>query len=530
MRGSAANTIPSRGRPLAIVVMLSLALALIGVLGWQSWRLQQSNAATADSVLREYGILVADEFGRRAIAALGYQGYYSLVSRLSGLGDPKAMETALEGEDALARATGLVSGFFVVRAGTIETDGYELSPQLEALLERVGSAPGGEEAPYFSARTPAGDEQVIYAVRRGDNDDGYIAGFVVDEAGIGIQLGQVFDGEPLLPTTLAGGRVSNEMLFARVTNPAGTVLFEANPEFDSRLTVEKALGADYQGILEGFVIEVSLDPAAAESLIIGGLPASRLPMLVVVMVFVVALMLAAIWLFRREQAVMQLRADFVSQVSHELRTPLTQLRMFAETLLLDRVRSDEEKRRSLEIINRESQRLSQLVENILCFSNISDAARLERRPQPLAPVVREVCDMVRGTADSATLSLEADESACADIDADALRQILLNLLDNAIKYGPAGQEVRVSLAGNDDTVRLCVEDQGPGIPDSEHRRVWLPFYRLQREQDTAISGTGIGLSVVQELVRAMEGRCWIESTADGTRVCTEFGRTSDDSG
>ena len=105
--------------------------------------------------------------------------------------------------------------------------------------------------------------------------------------------------------------------------------------------------------------------------------------------------------------------------------------MFGETLLLDRARTDHERRRSLEIINRESQRLSHLVENILRFSNLSDTTQIDRRPQLLAPIVNEVCDMVRASADSLTIAASTDESARASIDADAFRQTL------AKKYAPA---------------------------------------------------------------------------------------------
>ena len=368
---------------------------------------------------------------------------------------------------------------------------------------------------------------MIYATRAAPDGASHIAGFVVSQAGIGDHLRRVFDSGPLLPSSLARGQVSNDMLFTRVTDPSGAVVFEENPSFDSRLTVSKVLGPDYQGILEGFRIDVSLDPASAGSLVIGGLPESRLPMLLVVMTFVVVLMVTAIWQFRREQAVMNLRADFVSQVSHELRTPLTQIRMFAETLLLDRTRTDDERRRSLEIIDRESQRLSHLVDNILRFSNLSDATQIDRRPQRLAPIVNGVCDIVRATADAVTISASTDESARASIDADALRQVILNLLDNAIKYGPAGQAITVSLTCSSGVVRLAVEDQGPGIPESERERVWSPFYRPSREQDTAISGTGIGLSVVRELVEAMGGRCWIAAADVGARVCMEFPEDAD---
>jgi signal transduction histidine kinase len=244
--------------------------------------------------------------------------------------------------------------------------------------------------------------------------------------------------------------------------------------------------------------------------------------LAVILAMAILLLVGAIWLFRREQAVMEMREDFVSQVSHELRTPLTQIRMFAETLLLNRTRSDDERRRSLEIIDRESQRLSHLVDNVLRASKVSDTVQLDCYEQPLAPILREVCNSMQSATDRVTIQLSVDESVVANADADAFREIILNLLDNAIKYGPDGQTITVALADIEGSVRLSVEDQGPGVPKVETERVWDKFYRLGRERTSAIGGTGIGLAVVRELVEAMGGRCWFDSSNGGARVNVEF--------
>jgi len=522
MPGTRVNTSLSGKRSIAIVAMLSTSLLLMAVLGWQSWRLQQSNVATADSVLREYGILVADELSRRSTAEIGYAGYYQLISGLGEAQSTAAMLMFREADSRLATASTLAAGFFLHDVNGLTTADIDLSPELASLLQQVYDGPDGNNAPYRSARTESLREQIIYASRGADDGSKRMFGFTTSASGIGEHLKRAFDASPLLPPSLADGRLGNDLLFARVTDPAGRVFFETNPQYDSTLTIRKTLGDDYQGILQGFVIEISVDPNSASSLVIGGLPESQLPLLLAVMSMAVALMLTAIWLFRREHAIMKLRTDFVSQVSHELRTPLTQIRMFAETLLLERARTEKERRRSLEIIDRESRRLSHLVDNILRFSNISDVTQIDRHWQALVPVVREVCDTFSTTANGATIQLDADNSAQANIDADALRQILLNLLDNAVKFGPQEQEILVTVADPDGRARISVEDHGPGIPQAEQERVWDAFYRMRREDDTAISGTGIGLSVVRKLVEAMEGRCWIDSEDGGTRVNLEF--------
>jgi signal transduction histidine kinase len=106
-----------------------------------------------------------------------------------------------------------------------------------------------------------------------------------------------------------------------------------------------------------------------------------------------------------------------------------------------------------------------------------------------------------------------------------VRHVLLNLLDNAVKYGPAGQEVRVGLEHCGDAVRITVEDQGPGIPPADRDRVFRRFERLARDRESAVVGAGIGLAVVHDLVAEMEGRCRVEDgapAAAGARFIVEL--------
>jgi len=221
---------------------------------------------------------------------------------------------------------------------------------------------------------------------------------------------------------------------------------------------------------------------------------------------------------RREYELSRLRSDFVSSVSHELRTPLAQIRMFSETLLLDRVRSDEERQRSIEIMDQEARRLTHLVENLLHFS------RTERRiteihatPTPLAPLVCEVVENFVPIAAARRMRIVAPEGAnvVAPVDADALRQMLINLLDNAVKYGPEGQRIAVVLAAENGSARVLVDDEGPGVPQGDRERIWERFWRLQRDRGSAVAGTGIGLAVVRELAELHGGRTWVEDAPTG---------------
>jgi signal transduction histidine kinase len=211
--------------------------------------------------------------------------------------------------------------------------------------------------------------------------------------------------------------------------------------------------------------------------------------------------------FRRQEELARLRDDFVSGVSHELRTPLAQIRLLAELLRLGKLPTEEQKDRSLGIIDEEARRLSFLVDSILSFTH--------SKPGGLSPVSTDVAveidEIVSGfeplaQARGVRLATRLDSGIVADIDRGALRQVLLNLLDNAVRYGPPGQTVTITTSSAGDTWTLEVADEGPGIPADERERIFAPYYRMKRDAGGAVGGTGIGLAVVHRLVKEHGGR------------------------
>jgi signal transduction histidine kinase len=294
-------------------------------------------------------------------------------------------------------------------------------------------------------------------------------------------------------------------------------------QYTSPFTARDTIGTD----MGDLYAQATLRGAIADQLIIGGLPKSRLPLILGLLALTAVLIGSALVQLRRESQLTQLRSDFISGVSHELRTPLAQIRMFSETLSLGRVRSDEERRRSLAIIDQEARRLTHLVENLLYFSRSErQATRIAPEPTALAPLVQEVIDGFAplAAARGVTLAAAVPEELVVPADPGAVRQMLLNLLDNAVKYGPAGQEVRIGAARANGVARLWVDDGGPGIPHGDRERVWERFWRLERDRGSAIAGSGIGLAVVRELASLHHGRTWIGDAANGAgaRVTIEL--------
>jgi signal transduction histidine kinase len=218
-----------------------------------------------------------------------------------------------------------------------------------------------------------------------------------------------------------------------------------------------------------------------------------------------------------ERAIDRLKSDFVATVSHELRTPLAAIYGAALTLRRSDVRLGEPQRTGLlEVIATESDRLARIVNDILF------ASRIESGTMQTTIERCDVVELARTVVDAAaqyvppnvSLTLAAaPETPAAAADPDKVQQVIANLVDNAIKYSPHGGSVAVAIDHADEgLVRVCVRDEGLGIPSGEHQRVFEKFYRLDPNLTLGVGGTGLGLYISRELVERMGGRIWIDPT------------------
>jgi signal transduction histidine kinase len=331
-----------------------------------------------------------------------------------------------------------------------------------------------------------------------------IIGFVADLSFIQGPIERILAQAPLLPPSL--GNDSRQFVGVRVVNTDSHEIYASTWEW-SPYASDRVLDAE----LGSLRLSVALQPAAAGRLIIGGLPRSRLPLLAGLTVLTAGLVFIAIVQLRREHELARLRADFISGVSHELRTPLAQIRMFGETLLLGRIRSPAEHERSLRIIVQESRRLSHLIENVLQFSRAErGASSVSLASARVDTLLHEIVDGFAPLASSrrASIVCRIEDGLTVPIDAEAFRQIILNLLDNAVKYGPQGQTIIVTAEREHHGARIAIEDEGPGVASEHAARIWQPFYRVTR--DTAVGGTGIGLAIVRQLVELHQGQVSVE--------------------
>jgi two-component system phosphate regulon sensor histidine kinase PhoR len=216
---------------------------------------------------------------------------------------------------------------------------------------------------------------------------------------------------------------------------------------------------------------------------------------------------------RREHRANQLKSDFISNVSHELKTPLSLIRMFGEMISLGKLKSPEKAKEYAEIITRESERLTRLIDNVLDFSRMErGSSAYEFQVGHLGEVVERSLDVYRHRVEREGFKLVTKidpDLPPALIDENAMTLLLLNLLENAVKYGK--EEISVYLGQVGESLRLVVSDQGPGIPRDEQKRIFDRFYRTRDARGTNVRGSGIGLALVKHIAEAHGGGVTVES-------------------
>ena len=246
-----------------------------------------------------------------------------------------------------------------------------------------------------------------------------------------------------------------------------------------------------------------------------------------------------------------IRADFVANVSHELRTPLTAIKGYAETLLTGALHDPEHATRFLTIIDRHSERLSRLIDDLLTLSNLeSGQTELYRKELHIPELVQEAFDVLQEKAQRGQVRLSQHIPPVLPTvrgDRDRLHQVLINLIDNAVKYTPARGRVTVSAAlhpavesvkpkeskdptdakpvldvtgnGSQDWLEIAIADTGCGIPEADIPRLTQRFYRVDKARSRELGGTGLGLAIVKHIVMAHHGVLRIESqVGHGTTV------------
>jgi signal transduction histidine kinase len=541
MAASPMRTSRPRSHAMLLAALLVCTLGLATMLAYEAHDAARSHRATAERALHDYAAVAAWEL----VAGVNESVQSSLGGALAPMTRARATSPyellpapgvlASSAENALrcANPAGDSLRFYFsldFRNGVLATFGAPISPAMRAWVAdtitmhgRNAYKPDWGYAIVLGGPKNEPRAALTYAVKYAEHGAPIAAyGFRTCADIIGASLIQgVIARRSLLPASVAATASNDSTVDILVRDKSGETIFQSANAQPSPYSADVPL--EQVGSLS---VRATIRPRAVELLAFGALPESRVPILVGLLTLTAAMVVVTIMQLRREHELSRLRSDFISSVSHELRTPLSQILLFAETLNLGRVRTEAERHSATDVIVQEGRRLMHLVENILHFSRAERRmTRLGPEPLDLSAAVQGIVDDWRPLADAADVRIEtkfgADVHAIAD--RSALRQMVLNLLDNAVKYGPPAQTVTIGTQATGARARVWVDDEGSGIPPRERERVWNSFYRLDRDANSSVAGSGIGLYVVRELARLLGGDAWVEDApVRGARFVIEL--------
>ena len=522
---------------LGIVGPLGLGFLVAVALAYQAYDARREHRNAAAKTIQDHAdfaaYLLADIVDQRMSLAMLYAFYEE--DRVNSADPPRAAGTGiLRQENELARCEAVIprdERFFfrysfdddtLVEDRTIPRD---IRAWLTTELPRRGPETTDRAYAHLVHRDMGKpDVVVVYKIRKLDTADLTFAyGFnscFRDHEGNVFEMAQRASG--VFPPALVGTDPPDSLYTLSVLSANHTVLHGD----DSVTPIDGFVGTAAltpSDAYDGMQLRLALRPSAAVRLVAGGFPASRLPLALALVILTAGLMTLAVLQLRREQEVIQIRERFVGNVSHELRTPLQQILLYADLLRLNRVHTDEERGRALQVIDQETRRLIGLVENVLQLSRLSNGdAGLQCGPLDLTEMTERTVSVFRPLADEETvgITLQTRDSPVVTAEPNAVRQVLLNILDNAVKYGPAGQSILVEVFRENGFGCISVHDEGPGVPMADRERIWESFYRLEREEREAIAGSGIGLAIVRQLVEEMAGTVTVTDGANGGALFT----------
>lgn len=534
--GASRRRPPPGAGPTLLAGLTAVTLVVMVVLAYQAHDAASSHREVAHQAVSDLASAAAWQFAARGsnrVLELVRESLAEPLQRLAaGTGAaptlPEWAEASEEWDRCRCVNVERPATFFMLERGAVEVHGAPLTDDARAWLAgKVGEQIAAARESQGEAGHPGGGVLVrsegsvsrayVYFIPWTLQGREMAYGWVTDARDLAeATFGRLTGSTDLLPPSLTGGAPADSLFALEVRDPDGILLLAS--EGPGGVGAVVAGGDRFPPWAGDLEVAVLVPADRAEFLVIGGLPASRLPLILTLLVLAAGLLMAAVLLLRQRYRLARLRSDFVAGVTHELRTPLAQIRMFAELLSMGKLTSGSERDRALRVIDEESRRLDHLIDNVLGFAGMGVSARPpSSRPVEMDELLQEVVERFRPLSSErrASVELHAEPGLRALADRDAVHRIVLNLLDNAVKYGPRGQVVRVEAGRRDGWARIQVEDQGPGVPPGERRRIWDPYVRLPNPDRADAAGSGIGLAVVRGLVEGHGGWVMVEDAPGG---------------
>jgi len=425
-------------------------------------------------------------------------------ARLDGLEVVSASPLKLRSQDVE-----LLESTFSVERGEVVAQDAKLDAVVRSLSPQFVALP--VKPVVFSASTPQGVFLLVARRTEGVVHGGFVSAAamerLVNEAGAPVLPG----GEPAQLALLPVKAVPAEGVLARLASGVSEVREAAlgPPELASL-----ALPSPFQDfrLVAQAVGEDPVGKASARNRTVYG---------VLLGAFYITLALGVLFTGRtlyREARLSRLKTDFVSLVSHELRTPLTSIRMFIEMLATGRVKDQAEMQTVLDLLVKETTRLSTMIETVLDFSRIeSGKKQYELHPVAVGAVVTAAVEAFQAqrVGEAVQLTVEvADDLPVLPLDRQAMAGAVLNLLQNAFKYSTDDRRILLRAVRDGDGAVIEVEDHGIGIPRRELRRIFDRFYRVDSLLSRRTEGSGLGLSIAQRIVEAHRGRVSVDSAVN----------------
>ena len=531
--------------------LLACAMLLAALLAWRAYA---ALTAQRDAAVRE--LAGEAEFAAYMFASHAARDvYWGLVDLFAPVtshnevrrGGPEIPLAAIAGDaceyDFTCAIRDSVAAWFRldVLAGALETlpsgaAAGDEARSVDSIRSRLRVLPPPRSAPFVQIFDQRADGLVAVVAAVVSDSTGPVAAYGIEvparlygNAMIRRSTGR---NRPLLPGSLSR-RLGAEALYTlRLTDAAGRVLggdtvwpasTRHGGDFVARVPVDSSA--------RDLFADVALRPAYVAARLTAATPQAGLA-IVALFLALDAMVIGALAIrLHRVMGESRRRAGFTASVSHELRTPLTQILLYGESLRDGSLRADHDRRRAFEVIVREARRLLAMIDNLLRFSRAERSATgTGAAPVSVATEIGAiVAELARGGSPPLVrVRTQLTPEAVIDGEPTAVRQVLTNLLDNALKYGPPGQTITIGCRVDDGRVRIWVDDQGPGVPASDRERVWEPFVRLEQESQAEVAtGTGLGLAVVRQLAHVMGGNAWVEDAPEGGArfVVTLPGRT-----
>jgi signal transduction histidine kinase len=521
--------------PITFVMLLAVGAALLALFaGWEAHRARRIE----ERILYDYAAVIADKLvdgaTRRYFSAIGLWSSSSDFAEtpLGSLLRAHA-HSMREGRDEALSIPEIpaVRYAFVYDAEAADLFTSGASPDADerqallALLRRVDPRCGANcvrpfgRLTYLAGAWPTDDREWGGLMETNETGAlGWVYGVRLDplEAVRSFVVPLILDSmscrcpSTLLPASLSHMADTRQAASFVVRDGNRADLYRSEPSYGDVVTATVEMSS--QMPLAGVTVEVAVNPKAVRPLLPYGGRGAPWPLLLVISLMVLGATVLSIRSLRRESDLSRERQDFVASVSHELRTPLTRIRLFNELLSGGKQEDAGKRAHYHSVVDRECRRLTVLVDNLLHISRLD--RKPERRPLNLRHVVERALETFQTAAgeDACRLSVEVEDIPPVLGDAQALQQVVINLLDNAVKYSRAGAPIEVRLAATEGCAEISVKDSGRGIPEEEQKKIFNEFYRAPNAGALDVSGNGLGLALVRRAVQAHQGEVVVESS------------------